>query len=101
MQSDSGITTRVLNRDTGSEMAARMSTHITALPFSAQAAREARTEVARLLAGRCSRSLIETATLLTSELATNAVLHGAPPVRLRAALSDALLRVEICDGSNG
>lgn len=42
---------------------------------------------------------IETATLLVSELVTNAVLHGAPPVRLSVETTGSLIRVAVEDGA--
>jgi anti-sigma regulatory factor (Ser/Thr protein kinase) len=81
------------------EATADMTTHTAALPHTAQAAREARTEVARLLSGRCSPPAIDTAALLTSELVTNAVLHASPPVQLRVEITAGFLRVEIHDSS--
>jgi len=39
----------------------------------------------------------EVAVLLTSELVTNAILHGAPPLRLRVEIGPATLRVEVED----
>jgi anti-sigma regulatory factor (Ser/Thr protein kinase) len=49
------------------------------------------------MSGRCSLAIIEIATLLTSELVTNAVLHAAPPVLLRARITEAVIRVEVHD----
>jgi anti-sigma regulatory factor (Ser/Thr protein kinase) len=45
------------------------------------------------------REMTETALLLVSELATNAIRHGAPPVRLSLRLHDDRLRVEVTDSS--
>lgn len=45
------------------------------------------------------RELTETALLLVSELATNAIRHGTPPVRLSLRLHDDRLRVEVTDSS--
>ena len=78
-----------------------MSIHTLALAHTAEASREARTSVAHLLDGQCSSSVIETAALLTSELVTNAVLHAAPPVHLRAEITATGVRVEMRDSSNG
>jgi anti-sigma regulatory factor (Ser/Thr protein kinase) len=78
-----------------------MDIHTAALPHTAEAAREARNEVARLLNGRCSLPIIETAALLTSELVTNAVRHASPPMHLRAAITAMVVRVEIHDSSTG
>ena len=44
---------------------------------------------------------LETATLLTSELVTNAVRHGKGQVTLRASLDDDRLLVEVIDGGRG
>ncbi len=41
----------------------------------------------------------EVATLLVSELVTNALLHGSPPIRLLATTTAAALRVEIHDAA--
>jgi anti-sigma regulatory factor (Ser/Thr protein kinase) len=86
---------------TGSEPTDGMTTHTAALPYTAEAARDARSHVARLLGGRCSLATIQTASLLTSELATNAVLHAAPPVHLHAQVTEAIIRVEVHDGGAG
>ena len=48
---------------------------------------------------RLDRELTETALLLVSELATNAIRHGAPPVRLSLRLDADRLRVEVADNS--
>jgi anti-sigma regulatory factor (Ser/Thr protein kinase) len=45
------------------------------------------------------REMTETALLLVSELATNAIRHGAPPVRLSLRLDKDRLRVEVTDSS--
>jgi anti-sigma regulatory factor (Ser/Thr protein kinase) len=45
------------------------------------------------------RDMTETALLLVSELATNAIRHGAPPVRLSLRLEKDRLRVEVTDCS--
>ena len=37
--------------------------------------------------------------LITTELVTNALLHGSPPVELRLARGDSVVRVEVADGS--
>ena len=48
---------------------------------------------------RLDREMTETALLLVSELATNAIRHGAPPVRLSLRLDADRLRVEVTDSS--
>ena len=45
------------------------------------------------------RELTETALLLVSELATNAIRHGSPPVQLTLRLQPDRLRVEVADSS--
>jgi anti-sigma regulatory factor (Ser/Thr protein kinase) len=45
------------------------------------------------------RDMTEIALLLVSELATNAIRHGAPPVRLSLRLDKDRLRVEVTDSS--
>lgn len=44
--------------------------------------------------------LADTVRLTVSEVVTNAVVHGRPPVTVRAFVRDRLLRVEVCDGSS-
>ena len=71
-------------------------------PEGASIARRATARAAELW--RLDRELTETALLLVSELVTNAIRHGAPPVRLslhldRARGKDAALRVEVSDSS--
>ena len=48
---------------------------------------------------KLDRDTTETALLLVSELATNAIRHGAPPVRLLLRLDQDRLRVEVTDSS--
>jgi anti-sigma regulatory factor (Ser/Thr protein kinase) len=48
---------------------------------------------------KLDRDTTETALLLVSELATNAIRHGAPPVRLSLRLEQDRLRVEVTDSS--
>jgi len=50
---------------------------------------------------RLDRELTETAMLLVSELVTNAIRHGSPPVRLVLRLDGGRLRVEVTDASPG
>ena len=45
------------------------------------------------------QEVADVAALLTSELVTNAVLHGQGPVRLQVRRGAATLRVEVSDGS--
>ena len=48
---------------------------------------------------KLDRDTTETALLLVSELATNAIRHGAPPVRMSLRLEQDRLRVEVTDSS--
>lgn len=68
-------------------------------PEGASIARRATARAAELW--RLDRELTETALLLVSELVTNAIRHGAPPVRLSLHLDrdPASLRVEVTDSS--
>lgn len=58
----------------------------------------ARRAVAGLLAG-ADPQLADDVTLSLSELLTNAIVHGRPPVGLVARLEDETLRIEVGDGS--
>jgi anti-sigma regulatory factor (Ser/Thr protein kinase) len=66
-------------------------------PEGASFARRAMAHAAELW--RLDRELTETALLLVSELATNAIRHGTPPVRLSLHLERDRLRVEVTDSS--
>lgn len=57
---------------------------------------KARRLVASVLRG-CPASVVADAELIVAELATNALLHGAPPVRLRLRSADSRIRIEIED----
>ena len=66
-------------------------------PEGAGFARRAMARAAELW--KLDRELTETALLLVSELATNAIRHGTPPVRLSLRLHGDNLRVEVTDSS--
>jgi anti-sigma regulatory factor (Ser/Thr protein kinase) len=66
-------------------------------PEGASFARRAMVRAADLW--RLDRELTETALLLVSELVTNAIRHGTPPVRLSLRLERDRLRVEVTDSS--
>jgi anti-sigma regulatory factor (Ser/Thr protein kinase) len=54
------------------------------------------------LARHGANSLIETAVLLVSELVTNALMHGRPPLELRVRVLDTGgVRVEVLDAAGG
>ncbi len=42
---------------------------------------------------------LDVARLLATELVTNAMLHGAPPIRIAAHRANAVVRIEVFDGS--
>lgn len=70
------------------------------LPDGPEGAGFARRATARAAAlWRLDREMTETALLLVSELATNAIRHGTPPVRLSLRLDADRLRVEVTDSS--
>ncbi|MCW3030812.1 MAG: hypothetical protein JWM66_945 [Solirubrobacterales bacterium] len=60
---------------------------------------EARLHVTRALEGQ-PQELVDVAELLTSELATNAILHGASGFELKVEV-DRKIRVEVCDTGGG
>ena len=66
-------------------------------PEGASFARRAMKRTA--LRWKLDRDTTETALLLVSELATNAIRHGAPPVRMSLRLERDRLRVEVTDRS--
>lgn len=66
-------------------------------PEGASFARRAMARAAELWL--LDRELTDTALLLVSEVATNAIRHGSPPVRLALQLRDGRLRVEVTDSS--
>ena len=70
------------------------------LPPSVQACAAARATVRDLLDQAGRLDLVETASLLTSELVANAVLHAGAPVGLVVDLDARRLVVEVIDGSS-
>jgi anti-sigma regulatory factor (Ser/Thr protein kinase) len=42
---------------------------------------------------------LDVARLLATELVTNAMLHGAPPIRISASRTSAVVRIEVSDAS--
>lgn len=78
-----------------------MTQHISrvVLPATPIAARRAR----QIVAERCAAwdsDLVETAQLLTSELVTNAVIHGRSDVSLQVSVEGDLLRVDVSDDNS-
>jgi anti-sigma regulatory factor (Ser/Thr protein kinase) len=69
------------------------------LPATPVAARQAR----QVVAAQClswDREVVDTALLLTSELVTNAVIHGHSDVQLEVRTDGARLRVDVADDNS-
>lgn len=69
------------------------------LPLDAASPAAARTWLQVVSCGAHSSHLLDDATLLVSELVTNAVLHGGPPVVLAVDCDGSGLSVRVRDGS--
>jgi two-component sensor histidine kinase len=69
------------------------------LPSAAASPFAARAFVLEVLAD-CPESVVTTAELLTSELVTNAVTHGAPPIHLAVKVDPGVVTVSVTDGSS-
>ena len=69
------------------------------LPPAPSSVGAARDVVRDLLDSSGRDDLVEPATLLVSEVVTNAILHAGTEIDVRAALDDTGLRVEVADGS--
>jgi anti-sigma regulatory factor (Ser/Thr protein kinase) len=67
------------------------------LPFTPEAVPRARSVVRDLASGMWAQA-IEDAELMVSEIVTNAVLHGAPTLRITVAVEDDELMVRVADG---
>ena len=80
------------------------STPSTALHLTLQsgdsAPREARAEVRATLSGWHLDVLCDDCLLVVSELVTNAVRHGAPPVTLDLTRNEQVLELTVADGSD-
>jgi anti-sigma regulatory factor (Ser/Thr protein kinase) len=61
----------------------------------------ARRTVADAFAGSLEHDQLDTAKLLTTELVTNAVLHGRGTIVMRAKLTDDCVRIEVIDEGGG
>lgn len=68
------------------------------LPYVFQAPRVARDAVREALLGVPLPTTQEDVDLVTSELVTNAIVHGAPPIELVVLTGRGALRIEVCDG---
>ncbi|HTX09947.1 MAG TPA: ATP-binding protein [Solirubrobacteraceae bacterium] len=71
------------------------------LPRAPEAPAIARQQLARSFGGALRADQLQTVRLLTSELVTNALLHGAGSIVLRASLEEHRLLVEVIDEGNG
>lgn len=71
------------------------------LPRAPEAPGIARRRLARSFAAALDARQLQTATLLTSELVTNALLHGAGHITLHASLDRERLLVEVIDEGEG
>ena len=74
------------------------------LPPAPDSARQARRFVAEILgevltAGSADADLLDVATLLTSELVTNGIVHAHTELRVVVEVSDRYVRVEVADGN--
>jgi anti-sigma regulatory factor (Ser/Thr protein kinase) len=75
--------------------------HAAELPRAASAAATARDSLASWFAADLGTSMLYSAQLVVSELATNAYLHGRGRITLRAELDGDRLLVEVTDEGNG
>jgi anti-sigma regulatory factor (Ser/Thr protein kinase) len=71
------------------------------LPPDTTAPAMARRFIEAVLGADNAAPVLETAKLLTSELVTNAVLHGAAPIRMSVDRRDGTVRVAVADAGDG
>ncbi len=69
------------------------------LPADPRSASQARRIVASALAQGGHESLVDVATLLVSEVVTNAILHAGTPIRLHCSWTSSCVRIEVHDRS--
>lgn len=69
------------------------------LDSAATSVRAARRVVTDRLSSLLDEEQLDRAVLCTSEIVTNAIEHGAPPIELRIAETDGTVRIEVCDTS--
>jgi PAS domain S-box-containing protein len=69
------------------------------LPPAPESARQARRFVAEVLAAVGGDELVDTATLLTSELVTNGIVHAHTELRVVIEATSRWVRVEVIDGN--
>lgn len=75
--------------------------HSTPLRFDLQAARDARRSVRATLEQWRLGEALDDALLLVSEIVSNCIRHGAPPLRLTLRLRRGLLRIAVNDAGAG
>jgi PAS domain S-box-containing protein len=68
------------------------------LPPAPESARDARRFVAQVLSAARAGAFEDTATLLTSELVTNGIVHAHTDLQIRVEATAAWVRVEVVDG---
>jgi PAS domain S-box-containing protein len=69
------------------------------LPPAPDSARQARRFVGEVLTDARETELLDVATLLTSELVTNGIVHAHTELRVVAEVTDRYVRVEVTDGN--
>ena len=69
------------------------------LPPAPDSARQARRFVGEVLTDARETELLDVATLLTSELVTNGIVHAHTELRVVAEVTDRFVRVEVTDGN--
>jgi PAS domain S-box-containing protein len=84
---------------TGASTASRPDAVERRLPPEASSVGEARRLVRELLEASDREDLVETGSLLVSELVTNALLHAGTTIDVTAWVDESGLRVEVADGS--
>ena len=81
--------------------ASRETEHHAELPRSSAAARLARAALGQWFGAHLDEHMLARAQLLSSELVTNAFVHGQGTIELRAALDSDRLLVEVTDEGSG
>jgi anti-sigma regulatory factor (Ser/Thr protein kinase) len=72
--------------------------HVT-LPPAPESARHARRFVSEVLTAAGAGSFLDTATLLTSELVTNGIVHAHTELQVVVEATERWVRVEVVDGN--
>ena len=77
-----------------------MPVHHLDVPEGAESVPTGRHFVTSVLGGAVEQTVVEAAELVATELLTNALLHGRPPVRLTVRCGDGTARIEVHDASS-